>query len=64
MTFPPGWERLATRPLPIGSFAMAKTIGMSVVACFSVVTAPPYVTIAARLDADIAALRAAGLPMG
>ena len=29
MTLPPGLARLATRPLPTGSAAMAKTIGMT-----------------------------------
>ena len=45
VTLPPGRERLATRPLPIGSSASAKTIGMEAVACFKVATAPPYVTM-------------------
>src|SRR5262249_2824622 len=31
---PPGRDRLATKPLPTGSFAMANTIGMTDVACF------------------------------
>jgi len=42
VTLPPGCERLATRPLPTGSPAIA-TIGMEVVACFNVAMAAPYV---------------------
>ncbi len=45
VTLPPGRERLSTRPLPIGSIARAKTMGMTAVACFNVGTAPPYVTM-------------------
>jgi hypothetical protein len=33
--FPPGRARLATRPLPTGSPALAKTIGIVVVACLA-----------------------------
>ena len=35
VTLPPGRARLATRPLPTGSIATAKTIGMTDVACFA-----------------------------
>ena len=39
MTLPPGRARLATRPVPTGSAAVAKTIGMTDVACFAARTA-------------------------
>ena len=29
MTFPPGWARLSTRPVPTGSLLLAMTIGMA-----------------------------------
>ena len=45
MTLPPGRARLATRPAPTGSFATAKTIGMTDVACFAAATARPAVTM-------------------
>jgi hypothetical protein len=35
VTLPPGLARLATRPVPTGSPAVAKTIGMTNVACFA-----------------------------
>ena len=35
MTLPPGRARLATRPVPTGSPAAAKTIGMAEVACLA-----------------------------
>src|SRR5262249_44242386 len=35
VTLPPGRARLATKPLPTGSFATANTIGMTDVACFA-----------------------------
>ena len=35
MTLPPGRAKLATRPVPTGSAADAKTIGMTDVACFA-----------------------------
>jgi hypothetical protein len=41
VTLPPGRERLATRPMPIGSTAIANTMGIEVVAFYKVVTAPP-----------------------
>ena len=37
VTLPPGRARLATRPLPTGSPAIAKTIGMTEVACFAAI---------------------------
>src|SRR5262249_61744030 len=43
VTLPPGFARLATRPLPTGSVAMAKTIGITVVACLTIGTALPTV---------------------
>src|SRR5262249_2157707 len=42
---PPGLAKLATKPLPTGSIATAKTIGMAVVTCTTVGTALPTVTI-------------------
>src|SRR5262245_14463405 len=39
VTLPPGRARLATRPVPIGSAAIANTIGMTVVACLDAITA-------------------------
>ena len=47
VTLPPGRARLATRPVPTGSPASAKTIGMTDVACFAARTA------GARRDNDI-----------
>ena len=47
MTLPPGRARLATKPLPTGSPATAKTIGMADVACFAAGTR------ASRRDDDI-----------
>ena len=38
MTLQPGRARLATRPLPTGSPAAAKTMGMTDVACFAATT--------------------------
>ena len=38
VTLPPGRARLATRPVPTGSPATAKTIGMTDVACFAAMT--------------------------
>ena len=62
VTLPPGCERFATRPLTVGSIATAKTIGMTAVACFNVVTAPPYVTMTSTFcrtnSAAISATRA------
>ena len=45
VTLPPGRARLATRPVPSGSCASAKTIGMTDVACFAARTALPDVTM-------------------
>src|SRR5262249_55030481 len=42
---PPGRDRLATKPLPTGSFATANTIGMTDVACFAARSAVPDVTM-------------------
>src|SRR6516164_2474855 len=42
---PPGRDRLATKPLPTGSFATANTIGMTDVACFTASSAVPDVTM-------------------
>ena len=47
---PPGLARLATRPLPTGSAAMANTIGMTDVACFAATPATPSVTITSTLS--------------
>ncbi len=45
VTLPPGRAKLAIMPAATGSFATAKTIGISDVACFNVGTAAPVVTI-------------------
>src|SRR6516225_3489808 len=45
VTLPPGRARLATKPPPTGSFAIAKTMGMTDVAFFIVGTASPFVTM-------------------
>jgi hypothetical protein len=37
---PPGRARLATKPVPTGSVARAKTIGMTVVACLATRVGP------------------------
>ena len=51
MTLPPGRARLATMPVPSGSAATAKTIGMTDVACFAASDAAvPYVTITSTLS--------------
>ena len=51
MTLPPGRARLATRPVPTGSAATAKTIGMTDVACFAARTAAvPAVTMTSTLS--------------
>jgi hypothetical protein len=42
---PPGCARVETQPAPTGSFATAKTIGMTDVARLTASTAPPPVTI-------------------
>src|SRR6516225_4383691 len=42
---PPGRDRLATKPLPTGSFATTNTIGMTDVACFTARSAVPDVTM-------------------
>ena len=59
MTLPPGRARLATRPLPTGSGAIAKTMGMTAVACFNVGTASPDVTMTSTFSrANSAAISA------
>ena len=51
VTLPPGRARLATRPVPTGSAAIAKTIGMTDVACFAAMTAAvPAVTMTSTLS--------------
>src|SRR6266446_2796379 len=51
VTLPPGRARLATRPVPTGSPAVAKTIGMTDVACFAATTAAvPAVTMTLTLS--------------
>ena len=47
---PPGRARLTTKPLPSGSSAKAKTIGMTDVACFAARTAAPPVTMTSTLS--------------
>ena len=60
MTLQPGRARLATRPLPTGSPAAAKTMGMTDVACFAATTDEvPSVTITSTLSrANSAAISA------
>src|SRR5262249_52380023 len=51
VTLPPGRAREATRPVPTGSAAAAKTIGMVDVACFAARTiGTAYVTIISTLS--------------
>src|SRR6266851_5666923 len=50
VTLPPGRARLAARPLPTGSFANARTIGIVDVACFAATPAPPEVTMTSTLS--------------
>ena len=51
VTLPPGRARLATRPVPTGSPAVPKTIGMTDVACFDAMTAAvPAVTMTSTLS--------------
>ena len=50
VTLPPGRDRLATRPPPTGSFASAKTMGMTDVACLSAGTALATVTMTSTLS--------------
>src|SRR5262249_27373680 len=50
VTLPPGRERLLTNPLPTGSTARAKTIGMVDVACLTAEIALPPVTMTSTLE--------------
>ena len=51
VTLPPGRARLATKPVPTGSAAAAKTIGMIDVACFAArTTGVPEVTMTSTLS--------------
>ena len=50
VTLPPGRTRLATRPLPMGSVAISKTIGMSDVTCFAAAAAAPDATMTSTLS--------------
>jgi hypothetical protein len=63
VTLPFGRARLATRPPPTGSVAIGKTMGMTAVACFTVGTASPFVTMTSTLSrtnsAAISAMRPA-----
>src|SRR5262249_1352679 len=45
VTFPPGRAKLETRPSPIGSLVIAKTIGISEVTCFAATAEVPALTI-------------------
>jgi hypothetical protein len=49
VTLPPGRARLAIRPPPTGSIEIAKTMGMTAVACFTVRTGVPLVTMTSTL---------------
>jgi hypothetical protein len=46
---PPGFDRLATSPVPRGSATVANTIGMTEVACFAENTGGPAVTMTSTL---------------
>ena len=66
VTFPPGRERLATRPVPTGSPATGKTIGMTEVACFaasaaSVPTAKMTSTLT-RMNSAVISAKRSGRP--
>ena len=50
VALPPGRARLATRPLPTGSLAIAKTMGMTSVACLTATPALPVVTMTSTLS--------------
>src|SRR3984957_14739516 len=50
VTLPPGRTKLVTKPLSTGSFAIAKTMGITDVARFSTGTAAPVVTMASTLS--------------
>ena len=53
MTLPPGRVRLATRPLPTGSPAVANTIGITDVACLAAMTVGVlWVTMTSDFQAD------------
>lgn len=49
VTLPPGLARLWTRPVPTGSFAIVKTMGMTNVAFFKVATAVPFAAMTSTL---------------
>ena len=49
-TFPPGRASDATRPIPTGSAATPKTIGIAVVTCLIAGTAPPDVRMTSTLS--------------
>ena len=59
VALPPGRARLATRPLPIGSFAVAKTMGIADVAPLTATAAEPEVTMTSTLSATNSAARSA-----
>src|SRR5262249_15464545 len=56
---PPGCAKLATRPLPTGSSAIAKTMGMADVARTSAGTLVPFVTITSTFRCTSSAAKAA-----
>src|SRR5262245_64624713 len=49
---PPGFDRLATRPVPRGSATVANTIGMTEVACFAANTGGPRCDNNINLEPD------------
>ena len=59
VALPPGRARLATRPLPIGSFAVANTMGIADVAPLTATAAEPEVTMTSTLSATNSAARSA-----
>jgi len=62
VTLPPGRARLATRPPPTGSFANAKTIGMTGVTRFKAATTLPTVTMTSAFSrTNSAAISAASV---
>src|SRR6516225_1900675 len=52
VTLPPGRASEATRPLPIGSPAVGKTIGMLDVACFAAIAGGTATSQRAWVDAE------------
>src|SRR5262249_26382184 len=65
VTFPPGRAKLETRPSPIGSLVIAKTIGISEVTCFAATAEVPALTITLvlrRTNSAVNCLARSGCP--